>query len=139
MQDGKRLAQTPVKETVTGWESARARKIALAAQETPLLGGMRVLPALTPGRAFLWGSVLAMWGTAAAVAAGARRIGIHSAEDAPGVLRALLAPLVEGMAARAEALKPALSFSSMATESDFTQSLMVRRLKAKLSGVASGV
>lgn len=42
--DGKRLASTPAPH-VTGWEAARARKIALAAQESPqLAGAFNLLP-----------------------------------------------------------------------------------------------
>lgn len=41
VQDGKRLAQTPVKETMVPWEQARHAKIVAASRETPLLFGYR--------------------------------------------------------------------------------------------------
>ena len=36
----------------------------------------RVLPEFTPGRALMWGSILAIWGTAAIVATSSRGLGI---------------------------------------------------------------
>ena len=39
----------------------------------------RLLPELTPGRAMMWGTILAMWGTCAAVALTARQLDIHTA------------------------------------------------------------
>jgi hypothetical protein len=48
-----------------------------AALETPLVSGYRLLPQFTPGRALLWGTILAMWGTAAVVVTAARRLDIQ--------------------------------------------------------------
>ena len=49
VDDGKRLAQTPVKEP-TAFERIRADRIARQQLETPLVRGMRLLPVFTPGR-----------------------------------------------------------------------------------------
>ena len=36
----------------------------------------RLLPEFTPGRAMMWGTILALWGTAAIVATSSRGLGI---------------------------------------------------------------
>ena len=77
VDDGKRLAQTPHKP-LTFYERVRLEKQQKAAIETPLVKGIRLLPEFTPGRAMLWGSILAMWGTAALVASTAKSLDIHS-------------------------------------------------------------
>lgn len=74
--DGKRLAQTPPKEP-SSWELNRARKIAKAAVDERVVQGMRLMPEYTPGRAMLWGSILAIWGTAILTATAARSLDIH--------------------------------------------------------------
>ena len=43
----------------------------------------RLLPEMTPGRAFLWGSVLAVWGVGALVATTARGLDINNKGEAP--------------------------------------------------------
>lgn len=103
--DGKRLAQTPVKETMVPWEQARHSKIVAAARETPLLYGFRVLPELTPGRALFWGSMLAVFGTALTVKLTALQLGITNAEDAPVVMRSLMQPIAQSLRARFLPLK----------------------------------
>lgn len=42
------------------------------------MSGYRLLPQLSPGRAFLWGSILALWGTAGLAMSTARHLDIHS-------------------------------------------------------------
>lgn len=74
--DGKRLAQTPAKQP-TGWELTRAQKIAKASVDERVVQGLRLMPEYTPGRAMLWGSILAIWGTATITAAVARALDIH--------------------------------------------------------------
>lgn len=103
--DGKRLAQTPVKETMVPWEQARHSKIVAAARETPLLYGFRVLPEMTPGRALFWGSMLAVFGTAVTVKLAALQLGIYSAEDAPVVLRGIVQPWAQSLASRLQPIK----------------------------------
>lgn len=53
VDDGKRLAQTPVKEP-TRFERIRADRIARQQLETPLVRGVRLLPVFTPGRCALY-------------------------------------------------------------------------------------
>ena len=61
---GKELAQLPAK-LPTNYEVIRQKRISQAALESPVVQGIRLLPEFTPGRAFFWGTVLAVWGTAA--------------------------------------------------------------------------
>lgn len=93
VNDGKRLAQTPVREP-TAWELNRARKISSAAVDKRVVSGIRLMPEYTPARAMLWGSILALWGTGALVATAARRLDIHSTEDASEKLRDALTPYI---------------------------------------------
>ena len=79
--DGKKLAQTPYKPP-TFYERLRAEKQQRAALETPLVRGMRLLPEFTPGRAMLWGTILAVWGTAAVFASTARSLDIKTVSSA---------------------------------------------------------
>lgn len=92
--DGKRLAQTPPKEP-TNWELNRARKIAKAAVDERVVQGLRLMPEYTPARAMLWGSILAVWGTAILTASVARQLDIHDASDASDRLRDVVHPFVE--------------------------------------------
>ena len=80
MDDGKRLAQTPHKP-LTFYERIRLEKQQKASIETPLVQGYRLLPEFTPGRAMFWGTVLAMWGTAAVVMSTAKSLDIHTVSD----------------------------------------------------------
>ena len=77
MDDGKRLAQTPHKP-LTFYERIRLEKQQMAALETPLVQGYRLLPEFTPGRAMFWGSIIALWGTAALVMSAARSLDIKT-------------------------------------------------------------
>lgn len=79
--DGKKLAQTP-HNPPTFYERLRAEKLQRAALETPLVRGMRLLPEFTPGRAMLWGTILAVWGTAAVFASTARSLDIKTVSSA---------------------------------------------------------
>lgn len=54
------------------------RRVARAQLESPQLAGLRLLPTFTPGRALMWGSILALWGTAAVVASSSRALGIQT-------------------------------------------------------------
>lgn len=77
VDDGKRLAQTPHKPP-TFYERIRLEKQQKAAIQTPLVKGYRLLPEFTPGRAMLWGTILAVWGTAAVVASTAKSLDIKT-------------------------------------------------------------
>jgi len=137
--DGRRLANEPVRH-LTAFEAARAARVAKHSVETPLVAGLRLMPIYTPGRALLWGTVLAAWGTAAAVASSARALGVQSAADAPDALRAYFAPAAARMRSRAEPLKGSLAISggaAAAAVNDEASSVSVlsRRLKSRLSEV----
>ena len=77
VDDGKRLAQTPHKP-LTFYERVRLEKQHKASIETPLVQGYRLLPEFTPGRAMFWGTILAVWGTAAVVMSTAKSLDIHT-------------------------------------------------------------
>jgi hypothetical protein len=91
--DGKKLASTETK-ALNHYENIRMMKIQKAALETPtVLGGLRVLPECTPGRALMWGTVLALWGTGAIVASTAKYLDIRDASQAPEKIRMALSPM----------------------------------------------
>lgn len=91
--DGKKLASTETK-ALNHYENIRMMKIQKAALETPtVLGGLRVLPECTPGRALMWGTVLALWGTGAIVASTAKYLDIHDASQAPEKIKMALSPI----------------------------------------------
>ena len=93
--EGAKLAQTPPKQ-ITHFEQLRANRIAKAALETPLLNGMRLLPEYTPGRALLWGSVIALWGSGAIFMTAAKGLNIHAVRPLhPAVLGTLLLSIIE--------------------------------------------
>ena len=77
MQEGAKLAQTPPKH-VSHFEQLRANRVARAALETPLVSGMRLMPEYTPGRALLWGSIIALWGSGAIFLTAAKGLDIHA-------------------------------------------------------------
>lgn len=94
VNDGKRLAQTPVREP-SAWEASRARKIAQAAQvDKRVVQGIRLMPEYTPARAMLWGSIMAVWATGAITASVARSLDIHTAEEASEKMRSAFEPFV---------------------------------------------
>eukprot|EP00890_Picochlorum_soloecismus_P002299 jgi/Picsp_1/306/NSC_00305-R1_protein len=91
--DGKKLAGTETK-ALNHYENIRMMKIQKAALETPtVLGGLRVLPECTPGRALMWGTVLALWGTGAIVASTAKYLDIQNASQAPEKIKLALSPI----------------------------------------------
>lgn len=73
---GKEFAQLPPK-LPTNYEVIRQRRISQAALESPVVQGLRLLPEFTPGRAFFWGTILAVWGTAALTITTCRHLGIE--------------------------------------------------------------
>lgn len=137
VSDGKKLASTPP-PTTTHYENLRMAKIQRAALETPTLAGYRLLPELTPGRAMMWGTILAMWGTGALVATTMRWLDIQGAEDAPAKLKATFKPVGETLKRWFAPLKGSMSVAS-ARGTDFGESTahstLVRRLREKLAGV----
>jgi hypothetical protein len=125
--DGKRLAAMPQK--VTHYDGLRAAKIERAALSSPQLAGMRLLPKFTPGRAMLWGTILAVWGTAGIVSASARSLDIQAWSDAPGALRALLAPVGAALESRLAPLRGSMALEAANYREGATQSEMVTRLR----------
>lgn len=97
VSDGKELASTPAKP-LNHYENIRMQKIQKAAMQTPtVLGGYRVLPEMTPGRALLWGTVLAIYGTSALVMSTANYLEIKSLGDVPETMGRVLRPLGESL------------------------------------------
>ena len=95
--DGKKMASTEPK-ALNHYDSIRMNKIQKAALQTPtVFGGLRVLPEMTPGRALMWGTIVALWGTGALVASTAKYLGIESMQDVPGRMKEVLSPLGEGL------------------------------------------
>ncbi|KAK9798560.1 hypothetical protein WJX73_006163 [Symbiochloris irregularis] len=135
VQEGKTMAQTP-QRLPTAFEAKRAAKISQAALDSPLVQGYRLLPQFTPGRAFMWGSILAMWGTAGLAVSAARQLDIHTAEGAAEKLRATCAPMIDAVSSAFSPLKGQLASSqaaerSLAADNSLTE--LARRMKVKLS------
>ncbi|KAL6776329.1 hypothetical protein ACKKBG_A20695 [Auxenochlorella protothecoides x Auxenochlorella symbiontica] len=130
--DGKRMAATPPKP-LNNYEVIRHAKIQRAALESPQVAGLRLLPEFTPGRAFFWGSVLALWGTLALAVGAARHLEIGNAEEAAPRLRGVVAPLVgaarEGLAPLRDSLALAAGREMGA---DAQQSVLSQRLRTLL-------
>ncbi len=95
--DGKELASTPAKP-LNHYENIRMQKIQKAALQTPtVLGGYRVLPEMTPGRALLWGTMLAIYGTSAVVMSTASYLEINSLGEVRETMARVLGPLGRGI------------------------------------------
>lgn len=92
--DGKELAQTPHRPP-TPFERIRGERLARAQLASPIVQGYRLLPEFTPGRALLWGSIMAVWVTAGSFVTLKKALGIQSAADAPERLSVLIVPWVE--------------------------------------------
>lgn len=111
-------------------------KIQKAALQTPTVAGYRVLPEMTPGRAMLWGSILAIWGTAALVSAAARSLDIRGAEDAPAKLKAVFDPVAQFLKSNLAPLKGSMSVAAATHGEDIraetAQSVFVQGLKDRL-------
>jgi hypothetical protein len=60
---------------------AHANRVARAQQAGVTLYGYKVFPDLTPGRAFMWGSILAVWAVGSVALASARALDIHSVRN----------------------------------------------------------
>lgn len=133
VDDGKRLAQTPHKP-LTFYERIRLEKQQKASLESPLVQGYRLLPEFTPGRAMFWGTVLAMWGTAAIVMSTAKSLDIHTAAEASDKLHDIVAPMANRLGAALVPLKSMVAATNMRSEQ---QSELALRLRAKLASPAS--
>jgi len=98
----------------TGSELPPQRSVPAATESVVKLGGvrLRLLPEMTPGRALLWGSVLAVWATSAAVLRAARALEIRSVADVRSGCAAALGPVGGRLAARLEPVKAMLGGQS---------------------------
>lgn len=87
---------TPVDpSTMTAGMVALNARVARAQQQQATLAGFRVLPDLTPGRALMWGTILAVWGTATVTVLAARALDIHTLADVPVKMKEHLQPVKE--------------------------------------------
>jgi hypothetical protein len=141
--DGRRLAQEPVRH-LTAFEAARAARVSEAAVDARTLAGLQLLPRFTPGRALLWGSILAAWCTAGAAVAAGRSLGARTLEDLPTAMRATLAPVVGALRARAGPAREALAPIFFAGARDGTPGEvaagatdLAQRLKGRLASSSS--
>lgn len=132
VEDGKRLAQMPVREP-THYERIRADRIARSQLDTPTVRGMRLLPVFTPGRAFFWGSVMALWGSAAAVVSLGRSLGIEKADDTHQVMVRILGPWSESIKNGLQPLKAHLQARAATTDgAPAERSQFLDRMRAQL-------
>ncbi|KAL4434134.1 hypothetical protein ABPG75_000575 [Micractinium tetrahymenae] len=88
------LAEEAPRQNLPPHEAARLARLqkAAGAVEMPTLFGYKLAPGLTPGRAFFWGGVLAVWGTAALVAASGDDLPVR--KQYPGPMCCLHMPLL---------------------------------------------
>ena len=129
--DGKQLASTPAKP-LNHYENIRMTKIQKAALQTPtVLGGYRVLPELTPGRALLWGTVLAVYGTSALVMSTASYLEIKSLGDVKETMSRVLGPFGEGLRSGMLRLAPVRGAGEEVQQEAWVGEF-VSRLKTKL-------
>mmetsp|Transcript_3473 Transcript_3473/g.10003 ORF Transcript_3473/g.10003 Transcript_3473/m.10003 type:complete len:164 (-) Transcript_3473:492-983(-) len=110
VKSGKELAQTPSKQA-TWAEEIRMKKVAKAQYESPLVAGYRLLPEFTPGKAFFWGTVLAVWGTGVGSVLFSKTYGITK-ENMPDRTRQLLGPMKEWIEGHLVPLKETWSATS---------------------------
>lgn len=76
---------------------AHANRVARAQQVGFALYGYKVFPDLTPGRAFMWGSIFAAWAVGSAALVSARALDIHTVDDVKVKLQTAFAPLKESL------------------------------------------
>jgi len=93
----------------------------------------RLLPEYTPGRALVWGSILALWGTSVVVMRAARSLDITSVDDANGKLSGAAAPIVSGCATYLSPLKDTVETLKPEKDASFE---FTDRLKNKLNPTA---
>lgn len=99
-------------EAMTAGMRALADRVARAQQQQATVAGFRLFPDLTPGRAFMWGTIVAVWGVSLATLASARALGIYSKEDIPIRMREHLAPIKEWSRTHLGAVSDAMAAST---------------------------
>ncbi|CAD7699712.1 unnamed protein product [Ostreobium quekettii] len=132
IEEGKRMAKTPRKEP-TVFEMKRAAAIQKAAAESPTVNGYRLYPNMTPGRAFMWGTIVAVTGMAIGTKAAMVALEIKELDDVSVRMRQVLRPYVEYIAS---AMRPWRGLIVAAGEQTDVQNSAVadvaRRMKAFL-------
>lgn len=88
---GKKLAATPRREPSI-FEIKRAAAIERAATESPLVGKYRLYPRLSPGRAFFWGTMVALAGTMVGTKMACILLDIKSVDEVQSKMRMALKP-----------------------------------------------
>lgn len=76
----------PDTRRLTSAAIAHANRIQRHAQMNATIHGFKLLPDLTPGRAFVWGSFLALWCVGTAAMTTCRSLDIHSVRPLPAPL-----------------------------------------------------
>lgn len=136
VSEGARLAGTPTH--MSPHEQVRMAKVAAAAVETPTLFGFKVVPAMTPGRTFFWGSILAVWGTAALIAASMKSLGVSRAEDGPHAVGGTMSPVGQRLAGWFMPWRSSWGSESGRQASEAETSEFVKRLKESMVTKESG-
>lgn len=113
VSEGRKLAATPRREA-TVFETRRAQAVQRAAMETPLVGGYRWLPEFTPGRAFFWGTMAAVLGTAIGSKLACVMLDIHKTEDILPKMQESLSPMADSASSLFQPL--GIAMSSAGTE-----------------------
>lgn len=112
------LSQPPEPTTVTAGMAALRARVARAQQQSATIAGIRLFPDLTPGRAFMWGTILAVWSVALTSALACRAMDIHSVKDIPVKMKEHLAPVVEWGKASFSSMPEAFSIKDSQAISD---------------------
>lgn len=76
---------------------AHAERVARAQQMGVSVWGYKVFPDLTPGRAFMWGTILAVYAVGMSALVTARALDIHSVDDIKEKMQAAFAPYKEAL------------------------------------------
>jgi hypothetical protein len=109
----------------------RQRAVAPAPETVITLGNklFRVFPDFTPGRALVWGTLLAVWGTSAVVVRTARRLEIQSIDDVRSALNEALTPMAGRIQHQVDPYREVL----VAGDKSFMESDLSKQLKLKLA------
>lgn len=129
VEEGKKMASTPPTRQPTMFELKRAETVRRMAADTPLVGGYRLYPNMTPARAFLWGTIAAFAGTALGTKLAMIALGINQVEDVPVRMREVLHPLSDHLAS---VMEPWRGLISSATQQAASQTSTVAALGKRL-------
>lgn len=87
------LSKPPPPESMTAGMRALADRVARAQQQQATVAGFQLLPDLTPGRAFMWGTIVAVWGVSMVTLVSARALDIHTMKDVSIKMKEHLQPI----------------------------------------------